>query len=167
MVRKAKTTSTKAKPSRGSARPLKPTLPGPLPWAKLVDLYPSLAQGPTTQERREKLAEQARAHGIRPMTEKEFDRYLEEFKDLWPDDEIDAFVAPRGRGYRRGVIPVQEAADMPVWAGTWSTSSAKMIRKDLAEARKKWLQTFQDAGQRTEADESDLEAWPLCPRCLA
>ena len=44
----------------------------------------------------------------------------------------------------------------PIWPGTWSNSaSAKMIRLDLKEARKKWLPTFQDARQRTAAEQSD------------
>lgn len=94
MVRKTKATTIKNKPSGKPARSPRPEpLSGPLPWEKVIELYPSLAQGPTPQDRREKLAEQARAHGIRPMTAKEFDCYLEEFKDLWPDGEIDAFIA--------------------------------------------------------------------------
>jgi integrase len=48
-------------------------------------------------------------------------------------------------------------ADAPVWPGTWhNQQSAQMIRGDLKEARKKWLQSFQDARQRTEAEQSDF-----------
>jgi integrase len=51
-------------------------------------------------------------------------------------------------------------ADAPVWPGTWSNAaSAKMIRGDLKEARKKWLQAFQDDRQRTEAEQSDFLAY--------
>jgi hypothetical protein len=34
-----------------------------------------------------------------------------------------------------------------------------MIRLDLAEARKTWLQSFQDARQLAEADQSDFLAY--------
>lgn len=55
-----------------------------------------------------------------------------------------------------GGLPV----DAPVWPGTWSNAaSAKMIRLDLKEARKKWLQSFQDARQQAEAEQSDFLAY--------
>ncbi len=51
-------------------------------------------------------------------------------------------------------------ANGAVWPGTWSNAaSAKMIRLDLKEARKKWLQSFQDANQRTQAERSDFLAY--------
>ena len=47
--------------------------------------------------------------------------------------------------------------DDPVWPGTWSNAaSAKMIRGDLRESRKKWLQSFQEEAQRTQAEQSDF-----------
>jgi integrase len=55
---------------------------------------------------------------------------------------------------------VGRPADQPVWPGTWSNAaSAKMIRFDLAEARKAWLAAFQDAGQREAAEQFDFLAY--------
>jgi integrase len=68
---------------------------------------------------------------------------------------LTAEVAEVLRDYLAG-----KPADAPVWPGTWShAASAKMIRLDLREARKKWLQSFQDARQRTEAERSDVLAY--------
>src|SRR5262249_32494681 len=52
-------------------------------------------------------------------------------------------VAAVLRGYLDG-----KPAGQPVWPGTWGNdASAKMIRRDLADARKAWLQSFQDERQ--------------------
>jgi hypothetical protein len=86
MVRKSKRLSS-PKPSR----------------KKLEGLYPSLARGPTPKERLAKLRAAAVERGIKPMTSEEFDRYIEEFKDVWPDNaEIDAFVAWIHKARRTG-----------------------------------------------------------------
>jgi hypothetical protein len=48
----------------------------------------------------------------------------------------------------------------PVWPGTWSNdASARMIRKDLKEAREKWLSTAADARQRAEMEKRDFLAY--------
>lgn len=48
----------------------------------------------------------------------------------------------------------------PVWPGTWhDRHSATMIRRDMEEARAKWLQSFKDARQREEAEQSDFLAY--------
>jgi integrase len=61
-------------------------------------------------------------------------------------------VAEVLRGYLAGKPP-----DAPVWPGTWHhRHSAKMIRADLQEARKKWLQSFQDDLQREQVSQSDF-----------
>jgi integrase len=50
--------------------------------------------------------------------------------------------------------------DALVWPGTWSNAaSAKMIRLDLAEARKKWVAAAQDARQQAEREQGDFP-WP-------
>jgi hypothetical protein len=60
----------------------------------LAACYPSLAQGPTPAERLQRLLADARQRGCRPMTTEEFDRWIEEGRAIWPEDEeIDAFVA--------------------------------------------------------------------------
>src|SRR5262249_24684658 len=59
------------------------------------------------------------------------------------------------RGYLAG-----KPADAPAWPGTWSNAaSAKMIRLDLAESRKAWLKSLQDARQRAEAEQSGFLAY--------
>src|SRR5262249_47678531 len=56
------------------------------------------------------------------------------------------------RGYLR-----DKPAGKPVWPGTWSNdASAKMIRRDLADARKEWLADAQDARIRAERGQSDF-----------
>lgn len=68
---------------------------------------------------------------------------------------LTAEVADILRGYLAG-----RPDDAPVWPGTWSNAaSAKMIRLDLKEARKEWLQSFQDARQRAEAEAGDFLAY--------
>lgn len=49
-------------------------------------------------------------------------------------------------------------ADSPVWPGTWSNAaSAKMIRLDLSEARKTWLEEAKDdPRERLERERSDF-----------
>lgn len=64
-------------------------------------------------------------------------------------------VAATLRGFLRS-----KPSGQPVWPGTWSDdASAKMIRRDLAEARAKWLSEAQDAQQRTEREQSDFLAY--------
>ena len=47
--------------------------------------YPSLAQGPTPAERRKEVEKRMRRHGLAPI--EDFDRYLEDVTDFWPEDE--------------------------------------------------------------------------------
>ena len=62
-------------------------------------LYPSLAQGPTSAERRAKLEKRMRRRGLKPIAD--FDAYLQEVSDFWPQDETcDEFLAWL-RGLRR------------------------------------------------------------------
>jgi len=49
-----------------------------------------------------------------------------------------------------------KAAGAIVWPGNWTLRGAKMIRRDLEEARETWLKSFQDARQRKEAEQSDF-----------
>jgi integrase len=49
-----------------------------------------------------------------------------------------------------------KAAGFPLWPGKWRRKAVYLIRGDLKEARKKWLQSFQDARQRAEAERSDF-----------
>lgn len=64
-------------------------------------------------------------------------------------------VAAALRGYLQG-----KPAGAPVWPGTWSNdASAKMFRRDMAEARQKWLESFQNDRQRREAEQSDFLAY--------
>jgi hypothetical protein len=65
--------------------------------------YPSLAEGPTPQERLARLLGQAAPPAAAPMTEAEFDRFLDEHRDLWPEEaEIDRFIAWLHKGRREG-----------------------------------------------------------------
>jgi len=51
-------------------------------------------------------------------------------------------------------------SDAQIWSGTWSNAaSAKMIRMDLAEARKKWLANSQNARIRSESEQTDFLAY--------
>jgi len=51
-------------------------------------------------------------------------------------------------------------ADELVWPGTWhDRHSAHMVRGDLQEARAAWLQTFQDAHLRAQAEQSTFLAY--------
>ena len=45
-----------------------------------------------------------------------------------------------------------KAAGVPVWPGKWRRKAVYLIRGDLKEARKNWLQSFQDAHQRAKAE---------------
>jgi integrase len=48
----------------------------------------------------------------------------------------------------------------PVWPGTWShDASAKMVRRDLADARKAWLCDASEPRQRAEREQSDFMAY--------
>lgn len=44
-------------------------------------------------------------------------------------------------------------------AESWRLHAAEMVRLDLAAARKTWLQSFQDARQQAEAEQSDFLAY--------
>ncbi len=44
-------------------------------------------------------------------------------------------------------------------AESWRLHGAEVIRRDLREARKKWLQSFQDARKRAVAEQSDFLAY--------
>ncbi|MFL5244272.1 MAG: hypothetical protein ACJ8FY_19380 [Gemmataceae bacterium] len=66
--RKSPSSSTK-KPSGG--RPKAP--------------YTSLAQGPTPAQRRQEVKKRLQERGLTPI--KDFDRYLQEVSDFWPQDE--------------------------------------------------------------------------------
>jgi site-specific recombinase XerC len=58
-----------------------------------------------------------------------------------------------------------KSAGQPVWPGTWGNdASAKMIRRDLADTRGAWLQSFQDERQRDEMSKSDFLGLPRLPR---
>ncbi len=50
-------------------------------------------------------------------------------------------------------------AGLPVWPGKWKSRAFLMIQGDLKEARAKWLKSFEDARQRTEAEQSDFLAY--------
>jgi integrase len=64
-------------------------------------------------------------------------------------------VAAALRDYLRG-----KPAGEPVWPGTWANdASAKMIRRDLADAHKAWLSAAQDDRQRAEGAASDFLAY--------
>lgn len=59
---------------------------------QLVRIYPSLSQHPTPAERRAELDKRMRARGITPI--EDFDCYLLEVADFWPEDETcDEFIA--------------------------------------------------------------------------
>src|SRR6185369_1166494 len=50
--------------------------------------------------------------------------------------------------------------DQPVWPGTGSNdASSKMIRRDLADARKLWLNSIEDEARRSDAEKSDFLAY--------
>ena len=64
-------------------------------------LYPSLVQGPRPAERRKKVKKHMRQRGITPI--EDFDRYLEEVSDFWPQDEsCDEFLVWLRRLRREG-----------------------------------------------------------------
>jgi hypothetical protein len=64
---------------------------------------PDWAKGPTPAERLAALEARAAARGYRPMTLIEFDRHLDEYRDLWPEAaEIDAFVSWLHQSRRQG-----------------------------------------------------------------
>ena len=47
-------------------------------------------------------------------------------------------------------------AGLSVWPGKWKDDAAAMLRKDLADARGVWLQSFQDASQHDEMAQGDF-----------
>ncbi len=64
-------------------------------------LYPSLAQGPTSAERRKAVEKRMRQRGLTPI--EDFDRYLEEVSNFWPQDETcDEFLVWLRRLRREG-----------------------------------------------------------------
>jgi len=72
---------------RGRARPKAP--------------YASLTQGPTPADRRKELEKRMRQRGLAPIAD--FDRYLEEVSDFWPEDETcDEFMSWLRRLRREG-----------------------------------------------------------------
>ena len=80
MPRKSKTTSTK---------------PRRLPR--------SLVEESTAAQRLAALEARAAARGYRPMTASEFDHFLDDHRDLWPDTaEVDAFVSWLHRSRQQG-----------------------------------------------------------------
>jgi hypothetical protein len=83
VVRKSKA------PSPGKRRP-------PVP-------YPSLVEGPAPQARLARLLAQNAPTQAMPMTEAELERFLDEYRDVWPDEaEIDEFIAWVHKGRREG-----------------------------------------------------------------
>jgi integrase len=60
-------------------------------------------------------------------------------------------VAEALRGYLVG-----RPDSSPIWPGTWTGKAAAMLRRDLAEARYKWLESFKDGRQREEAEKGDF-----------
>jgi hypothetical protein len=55
-------------------------------------LYSSLAKGPAPSERRKEVETRMRQRGLTPIDD--FDRYLAEVTDFWPEDEsCDEFLA--------------------------------------------------------------------------
>ena len=47
-------------------------------------------------------------------------------------------------------------AGTPVWPGTWMEKAAVVLRRDLATARRTWLESCQDTRQRAEAQQRDF-----------
>jgi hypothetical protein len=81
----------KRKPSAGPTKRL--------PRNRSRALYSSLSLGLTPVERRAKLEKRMRRRGLRPIAD--FDAYLQEVSDFWPQDETcDQFLAWL-RGLRR------------------------------------------------------------------
>ena len=46
-----------------------------------------------------------------------------------------------------------------VWPGTWTLKAALMLRRDLADARENWLESFQEAEQRRQMAQADFLAY--------
>ena len=66
------------------------TLPG---HTKEVVSYPTLQGVPTAAERLAQLEAAAAARGLKPMTEEEFERFIADHQDAWPNEaEVDEFV---------------------------------------------------------------------------
>jgi hypothetical protein len=89
MVQKSKRSTTKGVPSpKGGGKGKSARKPIP----KLARLYPALAHGPSPAERRARLQTSMRQRGIPPI--EDYDGYLDEVSDFWPDDETcDDFLA--------------------------------------------------------------------------
>ncbi len=58
---------------------------------------------PTPKQRREQALREARAKGVKPMTEADFDKFLDEVGDVWPEDEnLEDFLAWLYKARRTG-----------------------------------------------------------------
>src|SRR5437667_4601351 len=89
MVRKSKPIATRLRPSR---KPSNRRRPASSLAKKLAQMYPSLAHSPTPAERRAELEQRLCQRGARPI--EDFDHYLEDVSDFWPEDETcDEFLA--------------------------------------------------------------------------
>src|SRR5262249_25545798 len=98
MTKKPKAVSKAAKKSR-NGQPAKKRISR----KRLLELYPSLAEGPTPAQRLEKLIQEARARGVKPMTAEEHEQWIEQHRGIWKDDEeIDEFIAWVHRGRKTG-----------------------------------------------------------------
>lgn len=85
MIRRAKAPAVKKKPSNGKRVPYSKTAKCISPALRLAGVL-----------------KRARARGIKPMTAEQFDRYLDECRDLWPDKAIDDFLAWLRKSRREG-----------------------------------------------------------------
>jgi hypothetical protein len=83
-----------------TTRPRRATSEGdPLAAQRLRQLYPSLAEGLTPEQRLAKLLKEARARGARPLTPAD----LEAMGDVWPPEEdLDAFLTWLRQSRREG-----------------------------------------------------------------
>ena len=65
--------------------------------------YPTLQIGSTPAERLAQLEAAAAARGLKPMTEEEFDRFIADHQDAWPNGaELDEFITWVHRSRREG-----------------------------------------------------------------
>lgn len=73
------------------------------PKRKKTSPYPSLLQGPTPAERLARYRAENPNPKAGPMTEEEFDKFLEEVGDVWPEEEdMDEFIAWLRKARRTG-----------------------------------------------------------------
>lgn len=93
MPTKRKTATPPARPRRTSPKR------EPRSTGRLKEMYPSLAEGPTPAQRLAKLLKEARARGVRPLTQADLDA----MGDVWPPDEdLDEFLAWLRQSRREG-----------------------------------------------------------------